>query len=594
LALPAHREPLCLPPHTGNGAKENNAVFPENIVIPCADQKIQLSDNEEKQVPDSTDTITEGNSSLSVFCYHAGVMLFSPYFSGFQKEGLGFMLQWLVSILLGAKNIEQTKTLNFRSLNIILGQSIKSLTEQRLYIKKNATASIEKLLRFNIGVVGLGGRTDFYYDPHTKHYTGLRNILKGWCSKVRMGVKVINSDYMHTTDGHPVYFDIDDNYDDMRIRFFRQVDEFRRLANITLQQVTTMVVDRAIFSMEVFEKVLLSPYLHLITWEKNYKRDQWDKSAKTGHGFIERTRNNAQDRKLIKYSYQDKLWDKNKKVRQIIVRIAQPDNRGLVEVSILCDDLHRPATEVINLMFNRWVQENDFKYLIKHFGIDQITSYGFDDYQEIKDQLEDKEQINGEYLAINKTLESEQGKYKTVLYKLDKLERKEKNKKLTKKQQERKGELLGSQEKYRKSIDSLESERSNTEKKVSKIDALIKGKKQKLRKDTKRCMDTLKIIARNIFYKTFETFREDYNNYRDDLLICREVSRANAMVSQTKEGMVFKLSTVMELTPKIKKHMNTVIDKINQQEVKMPNTRKEKITIQIDNCNDSFFASTSK
>ena len=26
-------------------------------------------------------------------------------------------------------------------------------------------------------------------------------------------------------------------------------------------------------------------------------------------------------------------------------------------------------------MFNRWLQENDFKYRDKHFGINQITSY---------------------------------------------------------------------------------------------------------------------------------------------------------------------------------------------------------------------------
>ena len=556
--------------------------------------KTQHPDKEQIQVTNSQDNVNGSYGLISGFCYHAGVLLFSPYFSEFQKMGLGFMLQWLVSILLGAKNIEQTKTLNFKSLNIILGQSIKSLKMQRQFIKQNVVASIEKLLRFNIWVVGLAGSTDFYYDPHTKHYTGLRNILKGWCSKVRMAAKVINSDYIHTTDGHPVYFDIDDNYDDMRIRFFRQVGEFQRLANISLKQPITMVVDRAIFSMEVFEEVLRSPHLHLVTWEKYYKTDQWDNLAKTMHGFIERIRNNAQDRKMIKYSYQDKTWDKNKNIRQIIVRIMQPDNRSTVEVSILTDDFYRPGTEIINLMFNRWIQENDFKYLINHFGIDQVTSYDFDDYHDIKNHLKDKKHTNGEYLAIVKTLENTRGKYKTILYKLDRLERIQKKRKLTKKQLERKEEFIESKEKYNKLIEGMEMKRSNTEKKVSKIDALIESEKQKLRTDTKKGMDAIKIIARNIFYKTFETFRRDYNDYRDDLLICRETSRANAIVNQTKDDMVFNLLTVMELTPKMKKHMNKLIEKINLQEIERPNGRHEKIIIHIDNDNDSFFANPSK
>lgn len=41
-------------------------------------------------------------------------------------------------------------------------------------------------------------------------------------------------------------------------------------------------------------------------------------------------------------------------------------------------------------MVKRWVQENDFKYLIKHFGINQITTYAFTDYNEPRDQIENK------------------------------------------------------------------------------------------------------------------------------------------------------------------------------------------------------------
>ena len=42
-------------------------------------------------------------------------------------------------------------------------------------------------------------------------------------------------------------------------------------------------------------------------------------------------------------------------------------------------------------MFCRWVQENDFKYLDKHFGINQITSYGVVGYEQLHEQVEDRQ-----------------------------------------------------------------------------------------------------------------------------------------------------------------------------------------------------------
>ena len=43
--------------------------------------------------------------------------------------------------------------------------------------------------------------------------------------------------------------------------------------------------------------------------------------------------------------------------------------------NVLTDDLERSAKEIVWLIFNRWIQENDFKYIDKHMGMKQITSY---------------------------------------------------------------------------------------------------------------------------------------------------------------------------------------------------------------------------
>jgi len=43
----------------------------------------------------------------------------------------------------------------------------------------------------------------------------MQNILKGWCASIRWADKLINSDYIHTAKGHPIYFECTDNYDDL-------------------------------------------------------------------------------------------------------------------------------------------------------------------------------------------------------------------------------------------------------------------------------------------------------------------------------------------------------------------------------------------
>lgn len=116
--------------------------------------------------------------------------------------------------------------------------------------------------------------------------------------------------------------------------------------------------------MDAFLQVLSDPYIHLVTWEKDYKQDKWDKNSKPLKGCFFRLANDFTNKKLITYSYQERNWEKNPDIRQIVLRIPSPNGKDMIELSILTDDKNRIATEIIYLMFNRWIQENDFKYLI--------------------------------------------------------------------------------------------------------------------------------------------------------------------------------------------------------------------------------------
>ena len=88
--------------------------------------------------------------------------------------------QWLASLFLGALNIEQTKFLNWPDLSRLLGAVVRFPHPQRQELERVATrANIEALARFNAQQIGAESQSQFYFDPHTKHYTGQEERAQG-------------------------------------------------------------------------------------------------------------------------------------------------------------------------------------------------------------------------------------------------------------------------------------------------------------------------------------------------------------------------------------------------------------------------------
>ena len=105
---------------------------------------------------------------------------------------------------------------------------------------------------------------------------------------------------------------------------------------------------------------------------------------------IERSRNRANDKRIYHFEYIDEDWSRQVGMRRLRVRATNPQGR-MVELAILTDDPDRAAIDIIRLMFQRWLQENDFKYQIKHFGLNQMVSYKVVPYEQCVKQLTDRQ-----------------------------------------------------------------------------------------------------------------------------------------------------------------------------------------------------------
>jgi hypothetical protein len=483
------------------------------------------------------------------WCDHAGVLIFATALAAVSKLSTTVQMilaQWMAALWLGAQNIEQTKFLNGEDLELILGGVVRFPTPQREQLKALAAEPglIDELWRFNEKNLGQGVGSDFYFDPHTKHYTGEQNLLKGWCSKIRFADKVLHSDFIHTAQGAPIYFETTDNFADLRQRFRGVIGRARQALQWPADLVPAFVVDRGIHGAEFFEQVTDDPTFHLITWEKGFTAQAWEATKVMGKTTMTRHRNSSSDLRLYQFEYFERPWVKNPRLRQIVVQ-ATDDKGRTIQVAILTDDLKRAAPQIIELMFGRWLQENDFKYLDKHFGLNQITSYRSIEYEKLKGQVEDRQVKSVARKALDLKLKQATGPLKRRL--LAEEQALQAHQLRAKKHKELQAQLVqegstqtppskalsrqlaaarAADKRYettrlerRKNIDQdhqlvadIQVQIAAIGAKESRLESMIQAQMVKLEGQSKRLMDVLRISARNLFYQALQPFKEAYDN----------------------------------------------------------------------------------
>ncbi len=495
------------------------------------------------------------------FCHHAGILLFSAFLNrlGNQLGDGGVLIkQWLATVLLGAINIEQSKLLSWGVLRRFLGDVVVNLNQQRQALGELAAAGVlQALWRINGDCVGIGQCSDLYYDPHSKHYTGAHKILKGWCSRLRFAEKVLHMDFIHTVQGFPVYVWHDDNFHDLRQRFFEVVSAFRLQFDFAPATPLTFVVDRGIYSLDVFEQFIEGEAEnYFVTWEKGYRGDLKKDREWKGDFNLYKGKNSSKDLKRYHFQFTDDAWPRHEKLRCLIVRATNPKG-NTIEVSILTNDLKRAAEELIPLMFSRWLQENDFKYLDVHFGINEITSYSIISYKELTTAVNDKQIKSGVYKALEKQRTSIKQKLKTQLL------REHCAKKENPKRQQKIEALT-------KQLTAVEDEMAQTEKEVSRLSSLIEDDFYKLDTLKKSLMDGIKIMARNLFYLSFQPFKEAYDNYRDDPVLFRHLTRSAGLIRETDDEVEVLLLPEANFPPKVVGIIKDLLNQLNRSSLPMP------------------------
>ncbi|NOY82170.1 MAG: hypothetical protein GXP31_14325 [Kiritimatiellaeota bacterium] len=543
-----------------------------------------------KQSPTPLPVQVEDGESGRQLIHHAGQVLFAE---GMKGIGDALQRQFVAQILQGAVNVEQSKTLCGRSLAHFSGPIVSGLKKQRDGL--DAQTNLDGALRVyeqNAELLCDGPNRDdlFYFDPHTKEYTGQLRVLKGWCGRRHGVVKAINLDSFHTRSGRPCFIQHYSPYYDMRERFFMSLARFDRLFAPDKRSGRTFVIDRGIYGLAALRSFGKD---YVITWEKNYSGDGWDRTRPALTFSRSLPRNSSNDLRTVTFECQQTPWRRDQSFRRIVVRAARAGGE-FVEAAVLTSHPDMDMQDIVWAIFRRWLQENDFKYLDAHFGLNELTSRDNGSFRAEADRFEDRPVDSPEYRELRDRLhglETGLGKALVRLRKQEKqaseLEQKRANlharrpalaarlrnvleratgdlpmprgsrdiereaaehiqarKSVVKKlsaNTRRRQKLRTEIDRIEEAIEPLEARLCSAVRKQSRLHLLIQADYRLLDTRKKAMMDALRITASNIFRNVQELYRAICNDYRDDHVLVRMLSRCSGTLIKTASEVVVEL-----------------------------------------------------
>ena len=302
--------------------------------------------------------------------------LFGNFKAAFYGVRTMFMTMLLMA-LLRIKTNEQINRYNPQKLGRILGLD-------RAPCVKTQRRKLRQLSDFNYAVKFMERlakkRTDIlkiplavlYVDGHVYSYSGNLKISKTFSSSKNRVVKGMTDYWINSVGGAPLLCITTEFNDDMSTVFpelLNHVKTFCKTRRITV------VFDRGGASHALYEKLIKD--VDIITYRKNPKRVDLScfKKKKTVINGKE-YEYSPYVREVTLNIYEKKGGQSRKTKRTVALReiIIRRQDGGQTAILTSRRDL---APEVVaSILFDRWSQENYFKYMLAEYNLDHLCVYG--------------------------------------------------------------------------------------------------------------------------------------------------------------------------------------------------------------------------
>ena len=200
-----------------------------------------------------------------------------------------------------------------------------------------------------------------YVDGHVRVYHGQRPLPKAHVARMRLAMPATTDYWVNDAVGDPLFVVTAEANAGLVKMLPGVLAEVRALVG---ERRVTVVFDRGGYSPKLFLQLIADGF-DLLTYRKGRRR-RVARSRFTRHEAVI-------DRRTVAYTLADqgvRLLGGKLRLRQV-TRLAQDGH----QTPILTSRRDLPAVEVAFRMFERWRQENFFKYLREEYALDALVEY---------------------------------------------------------------------------------------------------------------------------------------------------------------------------------------------------------------------------
>ncbi len=270
---------------------------------------------------------------------------------------------------LGKTTVETAKHLRRTEFGALVGTdrapSVKTLRRKLAELVQQAGSSeFGQLLSRRWVEGGAVASAYLYVDGHMKVYSGKRKLGEAWNPQRRMPLPGLMTYFVGDQQGRPLLFITEEANHNMIATMPRVVAAIRESLGT---RPFTIIFDRGGYNGALFQW-LKAEGIPFITYQRgnpSLARDRFARREARFEGGRIRYRIAEDEVKVAKTG----PW------RRIVV--LTKDGHQTPIVTSLGEDV--PAARIACLMFARWRQENFFRYMRQHQGIDALTSYAYQD-----------------------------------------------------------------------------------------------------------------------------------------------------------------------------------------------------------------------
>lgn len=472
------------------------------------------------------------------------------------RARLFFVWETLLTVLLLAflrcRSVEDYKTLEKRRLGLfwegLRGMDLRTLRRKlsRLALQKKALSFLAHLARRyqEIGLVQCGV---LYFDGHFIPYYGERNLAKGFFTRRRLAVPGQNQFFLNDLNGRPIFFWLKPATKTL----LKIIPEIRgEIRELTGQESFTIVFDRGGFSSKLFA-TLEGEGIKFITYLRGHKQLL---HPEVFNRYTIQYRRRQEEAALAELGY----IGMSPHHYRLVVR-----KKGEKQTSVLTNDFDRPISLIATLMFNRWSQENFFKYMVREYHLDSLLSYLA---EESPETVMVKNPERAENRGRKKELEQELAQLEHFLAeKLAVSRRREPSKRMVdkiRKAQERAAEI-------KESIKRLNAQYRQIPKKVPASRLGDSRTREILCQEKKMLVDSLKLLAYNAEEWLLDILAKEYNDSRDFRRVLLLIMKQPGTIQRIDDDcLLIQLDSLHN--PRYQRAAEYLCEKINQMKVPAP------------------------